>query len=112
MVRIELLKLDSFNLKKIKIIWKQDFWKSIFEGMHENIGVRHVGFKSGLPKVAMQGVICTSGRIWDTNNRESWYDSCGSKIEVSVCIFNKPNTMFPMFPYSNEGKLVQLSHLS
>ena len=37
----------------IKIIWKQDFWKSVFESLHENIGVRHVGFKNGPPKVAM-----------------------------------------------------------
>ena len=54
--------------------------------MHENIGVRHVGFKSDPPKVAMQGVVCTGGRIWETNNRESQGDSCGSKIEVLVCI--------------------------
>ena len=54
--------------------------------MHENIGVRHVGFKSDPPKVAMQGGVCTGGRIWETNHRESQGDSCGSKIEVSVCI--------------------------
>ena len=82
MVAIDLLKLDLFKKnknKELKLFENKIFDNPVFESMHKNTWVRHVGFKNGPPKVAMQGIVCIGVLIWDTNNGESRGDYCGSR---------------------------------
>ena len=44
------------KVKKLKVIWKQEFWESDFWKQWEEQGMRHTGFKMMHGRVAMQAM--------------------------------------------------------
>ena len=52
-LRLDLFKIKKEKIKELKLLKKILFGNQFLKSVHGNLGVWHVGLKSGHPKVAM-----------------------------------------------------------